>query len=127
MPSRIDFQVWRLFREDRGGYQLIGANTVMNPRVGPDKKLTLPVPDRLRIQVEQGDVVGVYIGREGDMQIKYTPSKSIVTYIANTDGPLAEFFTRDPIDVDEPFSRPLDGSPQIYAAVESGKMCAKVD
>jgi len=121
MPSRIDFQVWRVFNENRGGYRLVGANTVRNPRVGRNKKLTLPVPDQLRIQVERGDVVGVYIGREGDIQIKYAPSRTTVTYITNTDRPLSEFFTRSPIDVDEPFSRPLDGSPQIYAVVESGK------
>ena len=114
IPSRIDFQVWRQSNGERGRYQLVGANTVTNLRVRSSRKMVLSVPEQRRIRVKPGDVVGVYIGREGDIEIKYTPSRSVVTYITRANRPLREFVIRNPADSHR--------SPLISAAVESGKL-----
>lgn len=118
--SRIDFQVWRQSNGERGRYQIVGANTVTNLRVRPNRKMVLSVPDQRRIRVKPGDVVGVYIGREGDTKIKYTPSRSVVTYFTRADRPLREFFIRNPVD-----SQSLHKSPLISAAVESSKLLVR--
>ena len=114
IPSRIDFQVWRQSSGERGRYQLVGANTVTNLRVRPNRKMVLSVPEQQRIRVKPGDVVGVYIGREGDVEIKYIPSRSVVTYITRADRPLREFVIHNPVDSHK--------SPLISAAVESSKL-----
>ena len=118
--SRIDFQVWRQSNGERSRYQIVGANTVTNLRVRPNRKMVLSVPDQRRIRVKPGDVVGVYIGREGDTKIKYTPSRSVVTYFTRADRPLREFFIRNPVD-----SQSLHKSPLISAAVESSKLLVR--
>ena len=118
--SRIDFQVWRQYNGERSRYQIVGANTVTNLRVRPNRKMVLSVPDQRRIRVKPGDVVGVYIGREGDTKIKYTPSRSVVTYFTRADRPLREFFIRNPVD-----SQSLHKSPLISAAVESSKLLVR--
>ena len=118
--SRIDFQVWRQSNGERSRYQIVGANTVTNLRVRPNRKMVLSVPDQRRIRVKPGDVVGVYIGREGDTKIKYTPSRSVVTYFTRADRPLREFVIRNPVD-----SQSLHKSPLISAAVESSKLLVR--
>ena len=119
-PSRIDFQVWRQSNGERGRYQLVGANTVANLRVRPNRKMMLSVPYQRRIRVKPGDVVGVYIGREGDTEIKYTPSRSVVAYFTRADRPLREFVIRNPVD-----SQSFHKSPLISAAVESSKLLVR--
>lgn len=114
IPSRIDFQVWRQSNGERDRYQLVGANTVTNLRGRSNRKMVLFVPEQRRIRVKPGDIVGVYIGREGDVEIKYTPSGSVVTYITRADRPLREFVIRNPVDSHK--------SPLISAAMESGKL-----
>ena len=119
-PSRIDFQVWRQSNGERGRYQLVGANTVTNLRVRPNRKMMLSVPYQRRIRVKPGDVVGVYIGREGDTEIKYTPSRSVVAYFTRADRPLRQFVIRNPVD-----SQSFHKSPLISAAVESSKLLVR--
>ena len=113
IPSRIDFQVWRQSSGERDRYQLVGANTA-NLRGRSNRKMVLFVPEQRRIRVKPGDIVGVYIGQEGDVEIKYTPSGSVVTYITRADRPLREFVIRNPVDSHK--------SPLISAAMESGKL-----
>ena len=118
-PSRIDFQVWRhvsTSREDT--YQLLAANSYpqLMPRM---KRISISVPRDLQIAVQPGDVLGVYVGREGDLKIKAVPSDNAITFtIEHVSGPRSIFSTTS-LDT----RRYNRKAPLIAVDVQVGKMC----
>lgn len=90
---RIDLQVWRPLEDLLGSYHLVGANTFnVKPQTG--QKLLYLLPDVMdQIQVQPGDVVGLYIENnasvDDDYAIQYVPNVNGVTvHYKQTDQPL---------------------------------------
>ncbi len=123
--STIIFQVWRL--KGQGYYQVVGGNEGELQSAGiPPGKVTLDVPEQFRIRVRPGDVVGFYVGGEGDMKIKYSDSGQdfrVVMYIKDeSSGALSNFFTPE---INSGFARALLGSPMVQVVVERGMSACK--
>lgn len=120
MPTTIIFQIWRM--QGHGYYQLVGGNEGELQRAKfPPEKVTLDIPDQLQIHVQPGDVVGVYVGGEGDMKIKYSGAGQdvrVVMYIKDeSTGTLSNFYTPE---INPGFARALLGSPMVEVVVERG-------
>ena len=117
MPSRIDFQIWRMVGQ--GYFQLVGGNTGPMERMRRhSKEVFFDVPSHLRVHVQPGDIVGLYVGsEEGDMKIMYKEDFRVVTYVKNhVVGPLGGF-PNDPL-----FATPILGAPIIDMEVERGML-----
>lgn len=124
IPSRIHFQVWRLIPELQF-YHLAGHNIVNAQDIAEDPevsfsgdRLQLSVTDPLKqIHVLPGDIIGVFIGGEGNMKISYRMSQNTTTYVADFQAPLNGLVS--PLIMDPAFDHVLMRvAPEINLKVE---------
>ena len=120
--STIHFQVWRMDSALKI-HLLVGENVV---RVGEVNEglsysiqgtnFALSATDPLQqIHVAPDDIIGVFIGNEGNMKIQYKASWDTITFTANVPGPLEGFV--NPY-LDPAFQNMLNAAPLINLHME---------
>lgn len=122
--TRIDFQVWRLDRQ-QWKYHLVGNNSYSvddshqhqgDLIQGDMLVMNIGNPEDL-VSAAAGDIVGMFIQGEG-VEVEYKSSKSIHAYLANLGGPQLEEFAAD-LGQDSTFQRNFKGAPLIRAKTDT--------
>ena len=89
-PNSIQFQVWRPDSND-GSYSLVGRNTLSNEKPVMEV-VTLNVQSADNVQVQPGDVIGLYQGNSGrGQQIRTKPDPNSMWYFKTTGAPAIGF------------------------------------
>ena len=119
-PSRIDFQVWRPVSTNmEDTYQLLAANSYGQLTTMPRmKRISISVPEDFQIAVQPGDVLGVFVGREGDLKIKTIPSENVITFTIEHVSVPRNIFSTTNMDT----RRNNRKAPLIEVDVQVGKM-----
>ncbi len=114
--TRVEFQVWRL-DEEQGEYHLVGNNSNIVGRQSikmQGDRIVMEIENPMyQIHVKPRDIVGLFI--QGDrIEMKFTSSDTLHTYIANLDSPLMlESFDEHDRIFRKPFFK---GTPMIRAS-----------
>lgn len=121
--SSIHFQVWRMDSTLKI-HHLVGENVISTEAADNSglsytlqgTNLALTVTDPLQqINVAPGDIIGVFVGNEGNIKIQYRVSMDTVTFTANVPRPLEGFVT--PL-IDPAFQSRLNAAPLIDVDME---------
>lgn len=122
--SRVDFQIWRLDREQEE-YYIAGSNSCREQCeevIIQGGRLVMNIGDpRDRIAISPGDIVGIFFQGEG-IELKYRSHERALIYLANgRSGAMLETFAAD-LAQDSVFRKTIEGVPLIRAQISDDGM-----